>query len=161
MKKIIVTMILILGVQMGQAQTVKGIIRDFRGEKEAVCVRVPWLPIKILAMFGDDKASTAVRHINSIRVLELSDCSDEVKERFESKLQQLKPKDYEPLIAMKDDGSRVYMWGKMKGEKIKELLIGVCGDDNEPALIRIKGNLTMDDLNVSMSKNNITLISGE
>ncbi len=160
MKKIIVTMVLILGVQMGQAQTVKGIIRDFRGEKEAVCVRVPWLPIKILAMFGDDKASTAVRHINSIRVLELSDCSDEVKERFESKLQQLKPKDYEPLIAMKDDGSRVYMWGKIEDEVIRELVIGVTGD-GDATLCCIKGNLTMDDLNVSMSKNNITLISGE
>lgn len=161
MKKIIVTMVLILGVQMGQAQTVKGIIRDFRGEKEAVCVRVPWLPVKLVGLFADDEAGRVIRHISSIRILDLSDCSQQVQERFAAKMEQLKLEGYEPLLVVKDDGSSVKMWGKMKGEKIKELLIGVSGDDNEPALIRIKGNLRMDDLNVSMSENNITLVSGE
>lgn len=161
MKKIIVTMALILGVQMSQAQTVDGIIREFRGEKEAVCVRVPWLPMKLVGLFADDEAGRVIRHISSIRVLDLSDCSQQVQERFAAKMEQLKLEGYEPLLVVKDDGSSVKMWGKMKGEKIKELLIGVSGDDNEPALIRIKGNLRMDDLNVSMSENNITLVSGE
>ena len=146
---------------MGQAQTVKGIIRDFRGEEDAVCVKVPWLPVKLVGLFADDEAGRVIRHISSIRVLDLSDCSQQVQERFAAKMEQLKLEGYEPLLVVKDDGSSVKMWGKMKGEKIKELLIGVSGDDNEPALIRIKGNLRMDDLNVSMSENNITLVSGE
>ena len=161
MKKIIVTMALILGFQMSQAQTVKGIIRDFRGEEDAVCVKVPWLPVKLVGLFADDEAGRVIRHISSIRVLDLSDCSQQVQERFAAKMEQLKLEGYEPLLVVKDDGSSVKMWGKMKGEKIKELLIGVSGDDNEPALIRIKGNLRMDDLNVSMSESNITLVSGE
>ena len=161
MKKIIVTMALILGVQMGQAQAVDGIIREFRSEEDAVCVKVPWLPVKLVGLFADDEAGRVIRHISSIRVLDLSDCSQQVQERFAAKMEQLKLEGYEPLLVVKDDGSSVKMWGKMKGEKIKELLIGVSGDDNEPALIRIKGNLRMDDLNVSMSENNITLVSGE
>ena len=161
MKKIIVTMVLILGVQMSQAQTVDGIIKEFRSEEDAVCVKVPWLPMKLVGLFADDEAGRVIRHISSIRILDLSDCSQQVQKRFAAKMEQLKLEGYEPLLVVKDDGSSVKMWGKMKGEKIKELLIGVSGDDNEPALIRIKGNLRMDDLNVSMSENNITLVSGE
>ena len=161
MKKIIVAMVLMLGFQMSQAQTVNGIIREFRSEEDAVCVKVPWLPMKLVGLFADDEAGRVIRHISSIRVLDLSDCSQQVQERFAAKMEQLKLEGYEPLLVVKDDGSSVKMWGKMKGEKIKELLIGVSGDDNEPALIRIKGNLRMDDLNVSMSENNITLVSGE
>ena len=82
-----------------------------------------------------------------------------MQERFAAKIEQLKLEGYEPLLVVKDDGSRVRMWGKMKGEKIKELLIGVSGD--EATLVRIKGNLRMDDLNFSMSENNITLRSAK
>ena len=117
--------------------------------------------MKLVGLFADDEAGRVIRHISSIRVLDLSDCSQQVQERFAAKMEQLKLEGYEPLLVVKDDGSSVKMWGKMKGEKINELLIGVSGDDNEPALIRIKGNLRMDDLNVSMSENNITLVSGE
>lgn len=161
MRKIIVVMALMFGIQMSQAQTVDGIIREFCSEEDAVCVKVPWLPMRLVGLFADDEAGRVIRHISSIRVLDLSDCSQQVQERFAAKMEQLKLEGYEPLLVVKDDGSSVKMWGKMKGEKINELLIGVSGDDNEPALIRIKGNLRMDDLNVSMSENNITLVSGE
>ena len=161
MRKIIVVMALMFGIQMSQSQTVDGIIREFCSEEDAVCVKVPWLPMRLVGLFADDEAGRVIRHISSIRVLDLSDCSQQVQERFAAKMEQLKLEGYEPLLVVKDDGSSVKMWGKMKGEKIKELLIGVSGDDNEPALIRIKGNLRMDDLNVSMSENNITLVSGE
>ena len=161
MRKIIVVMALMFGIQMSQAQTVDGIIREFCSEEDAVCVKVPWLPMRLVGLFADDEAGRVIRHISSIWVLDLSDCSQQVQERFAAKMEQLKLEGYEPLLVVKDDGSSVKMWGKMKGEKINELLIGVSGDDNEPALIRIKGNLRMDDLNVSMSENNITLVSGE
>lgn len=161
MKKIIAVMVLMLGFQMSQAQTVDGIFREFRGEEDAVCMKVPWLPIKLIGLFADDEAGQIASRINSIRVMDLSDCPTQVQERFAAKMERLKLKGYEPLLVVKDGGSRVRMWGKMKGEKIKELLIGVSGDDNEPALIRIKGNLRMDDLNFTMSENNISLRSSK
>lgn len=161
MKKIIAVMVLMLGFQMSQAQTVDGIFREFRGEEDAVCMKVPWLPIKLIGLFADDEAGQIASRINSIRVMDLSDCPTQVQERFAAKMERLKLKGYAPLLVVKDGGSRVRMWGKMKGEKIKELLIGVSGDDNEPALIRIKGNLRMDDLNFTMSENNISLRSSK
>ena len=160
MRKIIVVMAFMFGIQMSQAQTVDGIIREFRSEEDAVCVKVPWLPMKLVGLFADDEAGRVIRHISSIRVLDLSDCSQQVQERFAAELQKLKMKGYEPLLTVKDEGSHVKMWGKMNDERISELVIGVSGD-GDATLCCIKGNLTMDDLNVSMSESNITLVSGE
>ena len=153
-------MVLMLGFQMSQAQTVGGIFREFRGEEDATCVKVPWLPMKLVGLFADDEASRVIRHINSIRVLDLSDCSQQVQERFATKLQQLEMKGYEPLLTVKDDGSHVNMWGQMDDERISELVIGVTGD-GDATLCCIKGNLSLDDLNFSMSDGNISLISGK
>ena len=160
MRKIIVVMALMFGIQMSQAQTVDGIIREFRSEEDAVCVKVPWLPMRLVGLFADDEAGRVIRHISSIRVLDLSDCSQQVQERFAAELQKLKMKGYEPLLTVKDDDSHIKMWGKMNDERISELVIGVSGD-GDATLCCIKGNLTMDDLNVSMSESNITLVSGE
>ena len=56
MRKIIVVMALMFGIQMSQAQTVDGIIREFCSEEDAVCVKVPWLPIRLVGLFADDEA---------------------------------------------------------------------------------------------------------
>lgn len=160
MKRIIIAMIFVLGFQLSQAQTVRTLFNEFRGEENATCMKVPWLPIRLLSLLADDAAAQATKRISSIRVLELSDCSREVQERLASKLQTLKMDDYEPLIVVKDEGSHVRMWGKMKGDTIKELLIGV-NDDSDAILCHIKGNLRMEDLNFSMKNNNVTLLSGK
>lgn len=145
MKKFIVAMVLMLGFQMSQAQTVDGIFREFDDEEDAVCVRMPWLPMKLIGLFVDDEAKPIVKRISSIRVLELSECSEQVQKRFAEKLQKLKMRGYEPLITVKDDGSHVKMWGEIEGERIRKLVIGVSGDD-EAVLCLIKGNLHMDDI---------------
>ena len=160
MKRIIIAMIFVLGFQFSQAQTVRTLFNEFRGEENATCMKVPWLPIRLLSLLADDAAAQATKRISSIRVLELSDCSREVQERLASKLQTLKMDDYESLIVVKDEGSHVRMWGKMKGDTIKELLIGV-NDDSDAILCHIKGNLRMEDLNFSMKNNNVTLLSGK
>ena len=160
MRKIIVIMALMFGFQMSHAQTVDGLFREFRGEENATCVNLPWLPLKLLGLFADDEAGQIVKRISSIRVLEVSDCSREVQERLASKLQTLKMDDYEPLIVVKDEGSHVRMWGKMKDDTIKELVIGVS-DDGDAVLCHIKGKLRLDDLNFSMENNNVTLLSGK
>lgn len=149
-----------LGFQLCHAQTVDGLFREFRGEENATCVNLPWLPLKLLGLFVDDEAGQIVKRISSIRVLEVSDCSREVQERLASKLQTLKMDDYEPLIVVKDEGSHVRMWGKMKDDTIKELVIGVS-DDGDAVLCHIKGKLRLDDLNFSMENNNVTLLSGK
>ena len=160
MKRFIIAMTMMLGFQLCHAQTVNELFREFRGEENAACVELPWLPLRLLGLFVDDEAGQIVKLISSIRVLEVSDCSREVQDRLASKLQTLKMDDYEPLIVVKDDDNLVRMWGKMKDETIKELVVGVSGD-GDAVLCHIKGRLSLDDLNFSMENNNVTLVSGK
>ncbi len=160
MKKIIVATVLMLGFQMSQAQTVDGLFREFADEENATCVKVPWLPIRLIGLFADDEDRQLVKRISSIRVLELSDCTGEVQTRFAAKVQKLKMRGYEPLLTVIDDGSHVRMWGKMKDEVIKELVIGVSGDD-EATLCHIKGNLNMEDIDFAISDNSLKLSSSK
>ena len=161
MKKIIVAMVLMLGFQMSQAQTVDEILKEFRKEKGTKCVRLPWLPIKLVSLFSNDESAQAIRRIKSIRVLVLSeDCSEEVRERFVSKMSALKSLDYELLLTVKDDDSDIKMWGDVDGENIKDLLVDVI-DDKDIVLCRLKGKLKVSDINVSMSKRIMTLELGK
>ena len=161
MKKIIVGMVLMLGFQMSQAQTVDEIFKEFRKEKGTKCVRLPWLPIKLVSLFSNDESAQAIRRIKSIRVLVLSeDCSEEARERFVSKMSALKSLDYELLLTVKDDDSDIKMWGDVDGENIKDLLVDVI-DDEDSVLGRLKGKRKVSDINFSMSDRNITLISGK
>ena len=161
MKKIIVAMVLMLGFQMSQAQTVDEIFKEFRKEKGTKCVRLPWLPIKLVSLFSNDESAQAIRRIKSIRVLVLSeDCSEEVRERFVSKMSALKSLDYELLLTVKDDDSDIKMWGDVDGENIKDLLVDVI-DDEDIVLCRLKGKLKVSDINVSMSKRIMTLELGK
>ena len=160
MKRFIIARTMMLGFQLCHAQTVNELFREFRGEENAACVELPWLPLRLLGLFVDDEAGQIVKLISSIRVLEVSDCSREVQDRLASKLQTLKMDDYEPLIVVKDDDNLVRMWGKMKDETVKELVVGVSGD-GDAVLCHIKGRLSLDDLNFSMENNNVTLLSGK
>ena len=67
MKRIVVAMTLMLGFQLCHAQTVDGLFREFRGEENATCVNLPWLPLKLLGLFADDEAGHIVKRIISIR----------------------------------------------------------------------------------------------
>ncbi len=145
MKKMIVAMVLMLGFQMSQAQTLGGLFQEFGNEEDAVCLKVPWLPMRLVGLLVDDEAKPIIKRISSVRVLEMSDCSSEVQERFATKMKRMKMKDYEPLLTVKEDDSHVKMWGKMNDESISELVIGVYGD-GEAVLCAIKGRLSMDDL---------------
>lgn len=150
MRKIIVAMVLMLGVQMSQAQTVSGLFSEFRSEENAEYVSVPRILMQISkwamrCMMEEDEVPQIVYKISSVRVLELSDCSGEVQDRFAARMKKLKIKGYEPLVAVKEDGNNVKIWGKVDGEEIRELVIGVHGD-GDAVLCCIKGRLGMDDI---------------
>lgn len=150
MRKIIVAMVLMLGVQMSQAQTVNGLFSEFRGEENAEYINVPRILMQISkwamrCMMEEDEVPQIVYKISSVRVLELSECSEEVQDRFAAKMKKLKMRGYEPLVAVKEGGSNVKIWGKVDGENVRELVIGVHGD-GDATLCRIKGELSMDDI---------------
>ena len=63
----------------------------------------------------------------------------------------LKDDDYETMVSVNEDKDRTRILVKLKDEVIKELVILTTGDD--PAMIRIKGNIKPSDVEKVINKN--------
>ena len=125
---------------------VHGRINEFKDADRAEYVSVPWILMKMGHMFMDeeDKDDIAAR-INSVRVLDLEECSSSVKAKFTKRISSLKRDGYETLVRAKDQDGSVQILVKEKKDIIKELLI-VCGGKDDCALIVLKGNIRQEDI---------------
>lgn len=138
--------IMLFSVQMLWAGNVNSIINEFKDARKAEYVSVPWILMKIGHMFMDkeDKDDIAAR-VNSVRVLDLEECSARVKARFTKRIASLNGHGYETLVRAKDQDGSVQILVKEKRNIIKELLI-VCGGKEDCALIQLKGNIRQEDI---------------
>ena len=133
MKKILViaTIALIAQLSYGQ-QKVDQLFKNFRTESDITSVNMDTIAMK-LALF---KKSMGVE---GIEILRFNDCKQNVKERLETAIKNLKDPAYETMIKSNKNNSRTRILVKMEENKIRELVILATGDDY--ALIRIKGNM--------------------
>ena len=150
MKKIIVTMVLILGVQMGQAQTVNGLFREFRHKQNAEYMNVPKILMNVVKWaqqrtLEPEEINPIVEKINSVQILDLTKCKEKVQERFAAKAKSLKMNGYEALMAMNDNETHVKLWAKIEGEKASDIVMVATGNGSY-VLCRFEGELSMDDI---------------
>ena len=138
--------VMLFSAQMLCAVNVNSIINEFKDAKKAEYVSVPWIMMKLGHMFMDkeDKNDIA-RRLNSVRVLNLEECSERVKARFTKRVSSLNGHGYEILVRTKDQDGSVQILVKEKKDIIKELLIS-CGGKDDCALIQIKGNIRQEDI---------------
>lgn len=137
---------MLFSAQMLCAVNVNSIINEFKDADRAEYVSVPWILMKMGHMFMDeeDKDDISAR-INSVRVLDLEECSERVKARFTKRVASLNGHGYETMVRAKDQDGSVQILVKEKKDIIKELLI-VCGGKDDCALILLKGNIRHEDI---------------
>lgn len=149
--------LLLLAAPSVWAGNVNELFREFRGEHKAEYVSIPPFVMKLGMMFADkdDEEARLASQISSIKVLDLEECSPAVKERFRKRIGRLDSDQYETLMHVNDAGDKVQILMKQKKDIIKELLI-VCGGTDDCALILLKGNFSMDDIDalVNMETDN-------
>lgn len=148
MKKYLFILLLALGAaQTLQAGNVNAIFREFKEESKAEYVSIPSFVMKLGKMFADkdDAEDKLASKISSVKMLDLEDCNPDVKARFRKRLANLKDEEYETLMRVNDDGDKVRILMKQKKDTVKELLI-VCEGDEDCALILLKGDFRLEDI---------------
>ncbi len=150
--KRIMTLLLIMAtaMQMVSAKSLGRLIEDYRYQKNAEYFHVTPLLMKMARTAMGHKARSCeedrlVRKINSIRTLDLEECSADVKRRFSADVQKLEMNDYEPLVTSCDDGETVKIMMKAKGDVIRELVI-ICSDCNDCALMWVNCKVKKDEI---------------
>ena len=153
MKKFILALITVIAVGVtacagNEDNNVDKLFKDFATEKSAEYVRVPRFLMWVGTAFasGDKPGRRIAKKIRGLRVLELSECDEAVKARFRDRVNELRNGGLEEIVRLNDSGEKVRIYGNVKGEDIKDLLV-FCGDRNgECVLVEIKGKFEMGDL---------------
>lgn len=144
MKKVMMMAVLAFMTMTVQAQmSVDRLMRKYKHSPKAEYVHVPKMMMSLAKAIktGDaDDYSKYIKHINSIKVLDMEDCSKAVKQQFFKDVARLKTVGYEELMTAKEADEQTVIMVKSSKTRIKELVIVDSGDDNA-ALIQILGNI--------------------
>ena len=159
MKKIIATLALIIVCQGIFAQNIDTLFSQFKDKEEADYMNIPTLMLKFMRTFtksNNDKSYRFIKGIKSVKVLDMEDCTQEVKAEFLQEVQKLHLNGYETLLQTKEDGEEVQLIAKMDEENINDLIILITGKD-ECGLTLMKGKIKKEDINVMMNEDKITI----
>ena len=145
MKKFLVAIALMMACQNTFAQSTKDIFEEFGKEWNAESVTISPFLMTIGRLFMDNDTPDIVKSIRSMKVLDLEDCSNKVKTRFNEKVNSLQLEGYETMIQTIDNGENVRILSRMENDAIRELLI-VCTGNDDCALIQLNGKIKKEDI---------------
>lgn len=146
MKKYILAFALLFACHVSFAQDLESLFNEFGKEPNAECVTISPFMMAIGKMFmGNDSDAKLARKFNSMRILDLESCPNNVKERFSKIFNAQEIKGYETLIQANDEGDKVHILAKSKNDKIQELLI-VCTGNDDCTLVQMKGKVGRKEL---------------
>lgn len=146
MRKYLIAIILMITYQTTFAQSTKDIFDEFGKEWNAESVSISPFMMSIGKLFMDNDTPEITRSVRSMKILDLEDCSDKVKERFNRKVNNLQLEGYETMIQTIDNGEKVRILVRIEKEVIRELLI-VCTGSDDCALILLNGKIKKEDIN--------------
>ena len=138
MKKYLIAIALMIIYQTTFAQSTKDIFEEFGKEWNAESVTISPFLMSLGRLFMDSDTPEITKSIRSMKVLDLEDCSDKVKERFNRKINNLQTEGYETMIQTIDNGEKVRILTRIEKDVIRELLI-VCTGNDDCALIQLNG----------------------
>lgn len=155
MKKVMMMAVLAFMAMSVQAQmSVDGLMKKYKNSPKAEYVHVPKAMITLAKAIktGDaDDYTKYLKHIDSIKVLDMEDCSNAVKQQFFKDVARLKTTGYEELVTAKEADEQTVIMVKRSKTGIKELVIVDSGDD-DAALIQILGNIKNSEIQKIVAK---------
>ena len=145
MKKYLIAIALMIIYQTTFAQSTKDIFEEFGKEWNAESVTISPFLMSLGRLFMDSDTPEITKSIRSMKVLDLEDCSDKVKERFNRKINNLQTEGYETMIQTIDNGEKVRILTHIEKDVIRELLI-VCTGNDDCALIQLNGKIKKENI---------------
>lgn len=158
MKKLIIFALLIIAPMMSYAQGGKlraeigQLIRQYDARAEFEVVKLGKFAMSLMRFASDREereAYNAIKHVESITIVEYDDCRWSVKNEFNNKLKSLLSK-AELIMEVQDDGDQVYVYGRVTDNTVEDLILFT---PSENALICFFGKVYFEDINVLMDFN--------
>ena len=131
---------------LAKDRSVNDLFKEFGSASGADVVTINPFMMKIARMFvANNPDAEIIKKIRSVRILDLEDCAPDVRSRFSNRAVDVKLKDLEELVDVRDDGEKVKIMAKIKDEEISRLVV-LCYGSDDCCLIEINGNFMMSDI---------------
>ena len=151
MKKFLLTFALLLGgLSFLYSQTPEDIFKKYETETNAQLMTVGEDMLSaMVAEEGEDVGK--LKNIESVVVLDLSQCDQSVKDGFETAIKNMKLDGYETLVQVNEDGVAIKVMGKVDGELVRDMIVTLVGEAH--MLVQMKGSISMSDVTSMMNFN--------
>lgn len=128
------------------SKTYSDIINDFRQADGSEYVNIPSALLKAgTAMLPKGDISDLARSITSIRILNLSNCSDRVKKRFIKTLSNANDAGYEPFMATNSKYEQTRVLTRSDDDYVREILIA-SAEYGSCDIVQVMGKIKMEDV---------------
>lgn len=122
---------------------VESMFAKYKKADNAFSVRLgyPIMKLSGLIISARYKEARIVRSINSLRMVDLSDCSKETQSQFRLDADSLLDTKYKVLAQVKTEDDNIRVLAKCDDKVIKDMIILLSGED--VLLVRLKGNMDL------------------
>ena len=143
---------------MGFAQDMDAVYNEFKDVKGVESVSVSPFLMKFARLFmdSDDKNDPLIKGTHSVKILDLEECTKDIKKQFTQKVNQLQHNGYEIWLQAKKDGENVKIIAKKEDQIIRELLV-LTIDNDDCALVLIKGKIRQEDIQAIIDDDKIMI----
>lgn len=143
---------------MGFAQDMDAVYNEFKDVKGVESVSVSPFLMKFARLFmdSDDKNNPLIKGTHSVKILDLEECTKDIKKQFTQKVNQLQHNGYEIWLQAKKDGENVKIIAKKEDQIIRELLV-LTTDNDDCALVLIKGKIRQEDIQAIIDDDKIMI----
>ena len=158
MKKTIVTLAMIIACQGLFAQNIDDVFNQFRDKQGAEYVNIPSFVLKLGSVFLDKdiQENRLMKGVKTVKVLDMENCSSDIKKELQHEISQLEQNGYETLVRTKEEDGTVNLMAKMNKDAINELIIFFT-DKDECGLTLMKGKIKKEDINVMINDDKIMI----
>ncbi|MBR5612156.1 MAG: DUF4252 domain-containing protein, partial [Bacteroidaceae bacterium] len=125
MKKIFVTLAMIIACQGLFAQSIDDIFNQFKDKDGAEYINIPSFVVKLGRVFmgKDIQENRLMKGVKTIKVLDMANCSSDIKKELQHEINQLEQNGYETLVRTKEKDDTVNLIAKMDKDAINELIV--------------------------------------
>ena len=162
MKKTVFTFAMLVALSLsvcGQNSNRK-ILRDLADSDDVTRISIGSVGMFFAKLAGGLNGIPELKGIKSLEVLAVNDeCSGKRKEEIKKQIAKLSDDaEYVTLMDVKDGGDKVRMMIRQEGDDIvRELLFAVVSNDDDSAVIRIKGKMKLSEIQEMIEKGEINI----
>lgn len=148
MRKILFLLSLLFMCNAADAQYFNGVVAKYSVEKKADVVQISEGMMKAARIFVGGKVRKLFKMVDSMEIMSLKDCADDVKERFIEEIRNCAPQGYETAMHTGEKGNVSKVFAKRSSEEgvAYEMVVASVENKGDVVLMIMNGKFILEEV---------------